>query len=367
MKRPNESELLYVEIPEELDAAILRGVQNGKRIMNHKKYVQRTVAGAAAVFAIFVGSINASPALAANLEDVAVLGSLVRVFRWNTPEAEGGQTDVTAKAAVSFQSGADSEQLTLTFDAANAAAYKASLAHFPETVTLTLPSTQEVGVLEEVNQARENSRFIKSVYVLGRADGASQVQIELDVTADVAVEEYKDPGSIVVRLKEGEFVGQNVYSLRTLSMDQDALTKMQKDFPDARILRDDGEGWLLEIGQYDSEQAAQDALKAQSAQDSLIVETRFGNNVPAHYESMEAFQDAKLETEYSQLLNQSMTIDPILDFLDKHMAQASDSVKDTLLRGLTGFIRDDASKYDLDALNRYYQMAGQDIHQALAA
>ncbi len=39
MKRPNESELLYVEIPEELDAAILRGVQNGKRIMNRKKYV----------------------------------------------------------------------------------------------------------------------------------------------------------------------------------------------------------------------------------------------------------------------------------------------------------------------------------------
>ncbi len=38
MKRPNESELLYVEIPEELDAAILRGVQNGKRIMNRKKY-----------------------------------------------------------------------------------------------------------------------------------------------------------------------------------------------------------------------------------------------------------------------------------------------------------------------------------------
>lgn len=149
------------------------------------------------------------------------------------PRPKDGQTDVTAKAAVSFQSGADSEQLTLTFDAANAAAYKASLAHFPETVTLTLPSTQEVSVLEEVNQARENSRFIKSVYVLGRADGASQVQIEFDVTADVAVEEYKDPGSIVVRLKEGEFVGQNVYSLRTLSMDQDALTKMQKDFPDA--------------------------------------------------------------------------------------------------------------------------------------
>ena len=43
-------------------------------------------------------------------------------------------------------------------------------------------------------------------------------------------------------------------------MDQDALTKMKKDFPDARILRDDGEGWLLEVGQYDSEQAAQDAV-----------------------------------------------------------------------------------------------------------
>lgn len=367
MKRPNESELLYVEIPEELDAAILRGVQQGKRMMNRRKYVQRTVAGAAAVFAIFVGSINASPALAANLEDVAVLGSLVKVFRWNAPEAAGGQTDVTAMAAVSFQNGKDSEQLTLTFDAANAASYKASLAHFPETVTLTLPSTQEVAVLEDVNRARENSQFIKSVYVLGRSDGASHVQIEFDATADVAVEEYKNPGSIVVRLKEGEFVGKDVYSLRTLSMDEDALDEARKDFPDARILRDDGAGWLLELGQYDSEQAAQDARKAQVSSDRLIVETRFGNNVPEHYESMEAFQDAALEAEYSQLLSQSMTIDPILEFLDAHMAQASDDVKDTLLRGLTGFIRDDASQYDLDALNRYYQMAGQDIHKALAA
>lgn len=367
MKRPNESELLYVEIPEELDAAILRGVQKGKKIMNRKKYVQRTVAGAAAVFAIFVGSINASPALAANLQDIAVLGTLVRVFQWNQPEAAGGQTDVTAKAAVSFQRNADGEQLTLTFDNANAAAYKANLAHFPETVTLTLPSTQEVAVLEDVNQARENSQFIKSVYVLGRADGASHLQIEFDATADVAVEEYQNPGSIVVRLKEGTFEGKTVYALRTLSMDQTALAQAQKDYPDARILRDDGEGWLLEIGQYDSAQAAEDARKAQTGADSLIVESRFGNNVPAHYATMAEFTDAQTELEYSELLGQSTTIQPILDYLDQHLAQASDSVKDTLLRGLTGFIRDDVSQYDLDALNHYYQMAGQDIHEALAS
>lgn len=141
MKRPNESELLYVEIPEELDAAILRGVQNGKRIMNRKKYVRRTVAGAAAVFAIFVGSINASPVLATNLEDVAVLGSLVRVFRWNTPEAEGGQTDVTAKATVSFQSGADSEQLTLTLPSTQEVACSRRLTRHAKTAGLSSRST----------------------------------------------------------------------------------------------------------------------------------------------------------------------------------------------------------------------------------
>ena len=52
-------------------------------------------------------------------------------------------------------------------------------------------------------------------------------------------------------------------------MDQDALTKMQKDFPDARILRNDGEGWLLEIGQYDSEQAAQDTVTLDGLTDLL--------------------------------------------------------------------------------------------------
>ena len=124
MDRPNEKDLLHIEIPDELDQAIRVGVQKGKKMMNRRKYIQRTAAGAAAAFAVFVGSINASPALAANLEDVAVLGTLVRAFQWNAPEAAGGQDSVSGKATVDFRKAAGAEQLTLSFSSADAAALK---------------------------------------------------------------------------------------------------------------------------------------------------------------------------------------------------------------------------------------------------
>lgn len=366
MDRPNEKDLLHIEIPDELDQAIRVGVQKGKKMMNRRKYIQRTAAGAAAAFAVFVGSINASPALAANLEDVAVLGTLVRAFQWNAPEAAGGQDSVSGKATVDFRKAAGAEQLTLSFSSADAAAYRATLAHFPETVTLALPSTQEVQVLDAVNQAREDSALIKAVYTLGRADGASYLQIEFDDTADVSVEEYREPGRIVVNLKPGAFEGREVYSVRTLSMDEDALKQALAAFPEARVLRDETVGYLLEIGQYDSADAAEAARQAAKDPSGLLfVEKRFGNNVPGHYESQAAVSDAQIERAYADVLAQAATIQPVLDFLDQHLAGASPEVQDTLLRGLTGFIQDDPSQYDLAALGRYYQMAGQDIHKAL--
>lgn len=366
MDRPNEKDLLHIEIPDELDQAIQLGVRKGKKMMNRRKYIQRTAAGAAAAFAVFVGSINASPALAANLQDVAVLGTLVRAFRWNAPEAAGGKDAVSAKAAVDFRKTDGAEQLTLSFGSADAAAYRASLAHFPETVTLTLPSTREVQVLEAVSRAREDSALIKSVYTLGRTDGAALLQIEFDETADVSVEEYREPGRIVIHLKPGAFEGRDVYSVRTLSLDEDGLKQALAAFPEARVLRDETVGYLLEIGQYDSADAAEAACRA-AADPLLFVEKRFGNNVPGHYDSQAAVSDAQLERAYADVLAQADTIQPVLDFLDQHLAAASPAVQDTLLRGLTGLIRDDPSRYDLDALGRYYQMAGQDIQSALAS
>lgn len=369
MEQPNYNDLIQLEIPKELDKAILAGIQKGKKNMNRHKYLLRTTAGVAAAFALFVGGINFSPAFAASLEDVAILGTLVKAFQWNTPQVDGGQPTQGEQASIALHKNGEEEQLVLSFNREDAALYHAELKHFPETVTFSLPGTQKVDVVGEVERAKDASAYIKSIYSLDQDNGtATYLQIEFEDTADVSIQEYKDPGSIVIQLKPGVFDGKEIYSVRTLSVQQEGLAEMQKQ-PNAaqyRILRDEQYGYFLELGQFDTKEEAEQQVKKSTTVDlRWIIEKRWSNNVPAFYGSDADYAAAQMEQEYYEVLMSATDIQPILDYLDVHLATAAPEVQSTLLRGLTGFIRGESEQYDLKALNRYYQMAGQDIFEQL--
>ena len=55
----------------------------------------------------------------------------------------------------------------------------------------------------------------------------------------------------------------------------------------------------------------------------------------------------------------------ILNYLDSHLNKLSDEGNEILLKGLTGYIKDDYKNYDLNQLNKYYRMMNKDIYKEL--
>ena len=91
------------------------------------------------------------------------------------------------------------------------------------------------------------------------------------------------------------------------------------------------------------------------------MERRTGNNVPVCYETEEAYQSAVLLDGYNDLLQTTVEVEPILTFLEEHLAGASAEVQDTMLRGLTGFLDGNEAGLDWERIAACYAMAGQTL------
>lgn len=353
-------------LPQGLDAAIRTGLERGRRTVARRARVRRGAVRStlclALVLGLFAGGVNASPAFAAAMEELPILGRLVQVFRVNAPSVDGGQTAAGSRAALTMEREGDTEWLTLRYEQSSAGRYHAEFASFPKTVTLTLPGTERVEILSELSRAQDTSQYIKSVYTAeGWVDRAAVVQLELESDADVQLREYQEPGSIVIRLTPAENRLDTIYSLRTLSADSpEALRAMAAPEEGARLLRDDAGRLFVELGQYDTREKAERAAGDRGAA-GLIVERRTGNNVPVCYETEEAYQSAVLLDGYNELLQTTVEVKPILTFLEEHLAGASAEVQDTMLRGLTGFLDGNEAGLDWERIAACYAMAGQTL------
>lgn len=182
-------------LPQGLDAAIRTGLERGRRTVARRARVRRGAVRSALclalVLGLFAGGVNASPAFAAAMEELPILGRLVQVFRVNAPSVDGGQTAAGSRAALTMEREGDTEWLTLRYEQSSAGRYHAEFASFPKTVTLTLPGTERVEILSELSRAQDTSQYIKSVYTAeGWVDRAAVVQLELESDADVQLREY---------------------------------------------------------------------------------------------------------------------------------------------------------------------------------
>lgn len=79
------------------------------------------------------------------------------------------------------------------------------------------------------------------------------------------------------------------------------------------------------------------------------------------YETEEAYQSAVLLDGYNELLQTTVEVEPILAFLEEHLAGASAEVQDTMLRGLTGFLDGNEAGLDWERIAACYAMAGQTL------
>ena len=352
-----------VEIPDDLDDVVRQGIDRGKQAAAHRRRVRRAAVRSACSFVLvmglFVGGINVSPAFAAAMEDVPVLGQLVRIFEINQSVAEGGVEANGGTAAVTMERDGDTELMRIGFGQGDASLYKAEFVSYPKTITITLPGTVSVEVLSEITRAQDTSQYIKSVYKVPTSTAETTVlQLELESDADVQIEEYRDPGSLVIRLLPTEIRMDTVYSVRTLSVSAQALPDVAGRYAgqSVRILQDDSGKFFVELAQYDTRDAA---LAAASG--DLIVEERAGNEVPVCFETMEQYESDRFLDEYYQLLLSASTAEPVISFLNKHLASASSEEQQVLLDGLSGFLQDTDEALDWNQIAGLYRTAGQDV------
>ena len=352
-----------VDIPNDLSKIVQQGMAQGKRVAAQRRRVKRTITQAACslvlIVGLLVGGIHFSPAFAAAVEDVPLLGQLVQVFGRNQPVVEGGAGASGCTATVTMERDGDTEQMRLDFGQEDAGFYKAEFASYPKTITITLPGTASVEVLSEITRAQDTSQYIKSIYEVPTSTSETAVlQLELESDADVQIEEYRDPGSLVIRLLPTDIQMDTIYSVRTLSVSRQELQTMAAQYAgqDTRILQDSSGNFFVELAQYDTQEAAAAAISG-----NLLVEERTGNNVPACYKTIEQYQSSQFLNTYHQLLLSSASAEPVLDFVAEHIASASPEEQDALLRGLYGFLQDIEEELDWKRIASFYQAAQQDI------
>ena len=354
---------LPVEIPDDLGDVIQQGIDRGKKAADRRRRVRqaaaRTACSLVLVLGVFVGGVNVSPAFAAAVENVPILGQLVQIFGRNQAVVEGGSAPDGGTAAVTMERDGDTELMQLRFAREEAALYQAAFASYPKTVTITLPGTAGVEVLSEITRAQDTSQYIKSVYKVPTSTAETTVlQLELESDADVQIEEYRDPGSLVIRLLPTEIRMDTVYSVRTLSVSAQALPDVAGQYAgqSVRILQDDSGKFFVELALYDTRDAALSA-----ASGDLIVEERAGNEVPVCFETMEQYESDRFLDEYYQLLLSASTAEPVISFLNEHLASASSEEQQVLLDGLSGFLQDTDEALDWNQIAGLYRTAGQDV------
>ena len=87
-----------IEIPEELDRVVRATLQEAKLKQKKKLFVFRSsFIGVAAAAAIFIGSINVSPAFAKSMVNVPILGSIVEVFTFQQLTVDEGTYRLTSR------------------------------------------------------------------------------------------------------------------------------------------------------------------------------------------------------------------------------------------------------------------------------
>lgn len=361
-----------VPIPDDLDQVIQQGIARGRQEAARRRTVRRRAVRSAGclvlVMCLFVGGLQFSPAFAAAMEDVPVLGQLVRVFGKNQAVVEGGSQNAGDSARLSMERSGDTEQMRLVFPLADASRYRAEFASYPKTVTITLPGTHTVEILSQISRAKDTSQYIKSVCQLPTSTAETAVlQLTLESDAEVQIQEYRDPGSLVIRLTPADIQLDTIYSVRTLSLDAEGLAAASSRFDShaPRVLQDDSGTFFLELGQFSSREEAEGYAK-RTADQSVIVEARVGNNVPVAFASLQAYENTRLLDAYYELLITSHTAQPVLDFLDTHLAQASPQAQDEMLRGLAGFLADGQEAVDWSKVAGYYQQAGQTPPESIA-
>ncbi len=271
-----------IPVPDHLERVIWSAVRKQEREMRVRK-IRRWALNAAAVFCMLAACAAIDP-LYAYAAHIPVVGAIVRVIHAGI----GGETtDGTHTSAlgqeetVMFQFESDSKELDI------APSYSVTHLLAPNRMALTLQGVRSIDD-EAIRQSLLATQAVQDVYrVMIGDDSTCGFVIVLNSGYTYDITEYAWPASLSVRFcRDTEYrPDQTVYYLRTREMPYGENLGLiwEKYYLDgASQLKTQNGGYIVTLGQYDTEEDAAAALKEKYGADpDFFVSKGRADDIPA--------------------------------------------------------------------------------------
>ncbi len=292
-----------VPIPKGLDAAIARGLEDGRAVTavgtpqpsrTNNQWLSQVAAALIIVSVLFTVSINLFPTFADALVDIPLLGDLVKVLRFTEGRASGG--DITDGANVKEMIGRETDQgqeIIIHFDGDSQATfpgyYDIRYSDNPSTLSFTISGVRMLSAQKDYEAMKQLS-LVKDVYTLITLDDSMvRFNIVFNEAVGYLVEERADPSALVVRVQEdpSQKTG-TIYTVRSHSYPWgESFGILEEGFwkrEDYRILKDSGGAFLYEFGSFATKDQALAHLADLSGQIDLqlITEERPADALPTN-------------------------------------------------------------------------------------
>ncbi|WCF08357.1 DUF4179 domain-containing protein [Paenibacillus thiaminolyticus] len=271
------------EIPAELDTVIrgameranqhLKEYKGGEPQMNKRsgKWFLKGLAGAAAVVILFTAAVNTLPGFAAAASHWPVVGKLVKILQFNDGQAGGGAiTDGSKMQPVVLKKEKEHEQIAFSFAQGDggegeavqpvAPNYQISYKEKPYTLTFTVNGVRYLD--EQSFDELKNSDLVADAYQLITLDDSSyRFVLEFRKPVKYEVQEYTDPGHIVLTLSEDkEAEEKTLYSVRTETYTNgEKLGIVEEGLYEEngiRMLKENGDQFYIELASFADEAEA---------------------------------------------------------------------------------------------------------------
>ncbi len=299
-----ERQYAEIEIPFEIDEAISLGLERGEKLRLKNK-VKHWSAYVAACLLIAISSltvaVNVSPSFAQALSEVPVLGRVVEILQFVDGQAEGGQrTDGTDISSMQVLKSGETESFIIHFNQggagqSDAPAYNIEVFENPHVLQFDVGGARMISAQEDFTAIKDLSS-VKDIYRLMTLDDSLiRFNIVFEGPVEVQVTEIAEPAGLSVSVKplSSERPEPNVlYTVRshsyvyseTFGHLEEELFRLDLEgkLDTYRILKDSKDQFVLELGQFESKQAAEAFLEQFTGTLSfeLIIEEREGRELP---------------------------------------------------------------------------------------
>ncbi len=301
-----------IKIPDALDSALQKGIKKGEKMIKRDRTIRRTVriaAGFLLIFTSLVVSINLAPAFAAQIEQLPGGTGIVNLLRLSKETVDGGEiTDGQDIESIKREEVGQQpeprdvfEKITISLgdkesDAGVLAHYEVTYHHYPYSAVIYLSGVRGFSAMDDLANMKEGPLVHNAYRLITLDDSAHRFVITFKKPVTIEVTESDNPAALILTIRENkeEQLMESVYALRSKSFPFgeevgviEQMLAYEFGAENARMLQDKNGTYLIEEGNYKTQEDAQarlEALKALGAPFELLVEERKPADIPEFME-----------------------------------------------------------------------------------